>query len=98
MDVVSSQRASAAPATGCKATRQDLLDTRNVPSLGPLGFCPMCEDSGVRCRVGSHPDRPPAPVPAVSGEFVEIFFIIICCDHGAVNVLVQIVILSDGMK
>jgi hypothetical protein len=62
MDEASSRPVSAAQARDCNLTMEALLDAREVPALGPLSFCPICEDFGVRCRVGNHRScRTPAP-------------------------------------
>eukprot|EP01031_Cornospumella_fuschlensis_P043372 gene43372-53020_t len=45
------------PAAGCRAKKEEFLESRKNP-LGPEDFCPICrEDYAVLCRVANHPSR-----------------------------------------
>ena len=46
------------PATCCKATREDLLESKKY-NLDVLDECPNCEKLGVLCFVSNHPPRAP---------------------------------------
>jgi hypothetical protein len=63
----------ATPVPGCKFTMEDLLDTRNVPALAPLSFCPSCEDFGVSCPVGNHRRSRTPVVTAAPGELIGVY-------------------------
>ena len=47
------------PATCCKATREDLLESKKYNLDVLVDECPNCEKLGVLCFVSNHPPRAP---------------------------------------